>query len=141
MKSVTESQSIDALFDLTIVQKCSPSTKEEPPDLEELEELEDFAKLFKQKRIKLGYTHGDISVALGNLYGNNFSQTTVSRFEALSLSFENMSKLKPILQKWLEDTDANTGQPYLSLIRFRQPRTSIENTVKVSLEMAFQSNP
>jgi hypothetical protein len=25
-----------------------------------------------------------------------------------------MCKLKPILQKWLEDADANTGQPHLS---------------------------
>lgn len=40
---------------------------------------------------------------MGKLYGNDFSQTTISRFEALNLSFKNMCKLKPLLEKWLTD--------------------------------------
>lgn len=44
---------------------------------------------------------------MGKLYGNDFSQTTISRFEALNLSFKNMCKLKPLLEKWLNDA----GQP------------------------------
>ena len=40
---------------------------------------------------------------MGKMYGNDFSQTTISRFEALNLSFKNMCKLKPLLAKWLED--------------------------------------
>lgn len=40
---------------------------------------------------------------MGKLYGNDFSQTTISRFEALNLSFKNMCKLKPLLEKWLHD--------------------------------------
>ena len=51
----------------------------------QLETLEIFAKEFKQKRIKLGYTQGDVGLAIGQLYGNDFSQTTISRFEALNL--------------------------------------------------------
>lgn len=55
---------------------------------------------------------------MGKLYGNDFSQTTISRFEALNLSFKNMCKLKPLLQRWLEDADASmnnpTGAPLLS---------------------------
>jgi len=46
---------------------------------------------------------------MGKLYGNDFSQTTISRFEALNLSFKNMCKLKPLLQKWLEDADSARG--------------------------------
>ena len=46
---------------------------------------------------------GDVGMAMGKLYGNDFSQTTISRFEALNLSFKNMSKLKPLLEKWLSD--------------------------------------
>lgn len=45
----------------------------------ELEELEIFAKQFKQRRIKLGFTQGDVGLAMGKLYGNDFSQTTISR--------------------------------------------------------------
>ena len=48
-------------------------------EMPDLEELEDFAKKFKQKRIKLGFTQGDVGAALGQLHGNDFSQTTVSR--------------------------------------------------------------
>jgi class 2 POU domain transcription factor len=87
-----------------------------PEETTDLEELEQFAKMFKQKRIKLGtflliralslvgerfggfserrqtlsywligywsvtgYTQGDVGLAMGKLYGNDFSQTTISR--------------------------------------------------------------
>merc|ERR1719189_3527197 len=57
------------------------------------DDLESFAKQFKQRRIKLGFTQADVGLALGTLYGNVFSQTTICRFEALQLSFKNMCKL------------------------------------------------
>ncbi len=53
----------------------------------------------------LGFTQHDVGVAMGRLYKNDFSQTTISRFEALNLSFKNMCKLKPLLEKWLADTE------------------------------------
>merc|ERR1719369_34091 len=107
-----------------------------PEENADLEELEKFAKMFKQKRIKLGYTQGDVGLALGKLYGNDFSQTTISRFEALNLSFKNMCKLKPLLEKWLEDADSSlSGQPSMTpstqacvdlIGKRRKKRTSIE---------------
>ena len=59
----------------------------------------------------LGFTQGDVGLAMGKLYGNDFSQTTISRFEALNLSFKNMCKLKPLLHKWLDDADASHNAP------------------------------
>jgi len=50
-----------------------------PEETTDLEELEQFAKTFKQRRIKLGFTQGDVGLAMGKLYGNDFSQTTISR--------------------------------------------------------------
>lgn len=139
---------------LQMPKHMSVPPQEEPSDLEELEQ---FAKAFKQRRIKLGFTQvmkpnrilnleqneakadcsfiaklkescfvskgetnlpsvlacrllrvcafpqGDVGLAMGKLYGNDFSQTTISRFEALNLSFKNMCKLKPLLEKWLSD--------------------------------------
>ena len=119
----------------------------------DLEELEQFAKEFKQRRIKLGYTQGDVGLAMGKMYGNDFSQTTISRFEALNLSFKNMCKLKPLLAKWLEDADSSmnnnsSGGLYCSSLsaadtlgRRRKKRTSIETTVRIALERAFNQNP
>ncbi|CAL4121168.1 unnamed protein product [Meganyctiphanes norvegica] len=120
---------------------------EEPTDLEELEQ---FAKTFKQRRIKLGFTQGDVGLAMGKLYGNDFSQTTISRFEALNLSFKNMCKLKPLLQKWLEDADKTIQDPATlssplsspdAIGRRRKKRTSIETSVRIALERAFLQNP
>lgn len=39
--------------------------------------------------------------------GKVFSQTTICRFEALQLSLKNMCKLRPLLQKWVEEADNN----------------------------------
>ncbi|XP_068126928.1 POU domain, class 2, transcription factor 1 isoform X9 [Hyperolius riggenbachi] len=124
---------------------------EEPSDLEELEQ---FAKTFKQRRIKLGFTQGDVGLAMGKLYGNDFSQTTISRFEALNLSFKNMCKLKPLLEKWLNDaenitTDSGLSSPNIlnspghgmeGLNRRRKKRTSIETNIRVALEKSFLEN-
>ncbi|XP_032844092.1 POU domain, class 2, transcription factor 1 isoform X3 [Tyto alba] len=121
---------------------------EEPSDLEELEQ---FAKTFKQRRIKLGFTQGDVGLAMGKLYGNDFSQTTISRFEALNLSFKNMCKLKPLLEKWLNDAEHLSSDSTLSspsalnspglgvegLNRRRKKRTSIETNIRVALEKSF----
>ncbi|XP_036049752.1 POU domain, class 2, transcription factor 3 isoform X1 [Onychomys torridus] len=126
-----------------------PGGTDEPSDLEELEK---FAKTFKQRRIKLGFTQGDVGLAMGKLYGNDFSQTTISRFEALNLSFKNMCKLKPLLEKWLNDAEsspsdpsANTPSSYPTLGevfgRKRKKRTSIETNIRLTLEKRFQDNP
>ena len=118
-----------------------------PEENMDLEELERFSKLFKQKRIKLGYTQGDVGLAMGKMYGNDFSQTTISRFEALNLSFNNMCKLKPLLQKWLADADGTSTitVPHFNchdlLGKKRKKRTSIENNIRYSLEKAFLQNP
>ncbi|XP_061432789.1 POU domain, class 2, transcription factor 1-like isoform X3 [Lethenteron reissneri] len=125
---------------------------EEPSDLEELEQ---FAKMFKQRRIKLGFTQGDVGMAMGKFYGNDFSQTTISRFEALNLSFKNMCKLKPLLEKWLNDAENMSCDPAVSSPsggydggqgggaggRRRKKRTSIENNIRGALEKSFLENP
>ncbi|KAF5902626.1 POU domain, class 2, transcription factor 1-like isoform X1, partial [Clarias magur] len=115
----------------------------------ELEELEQFAKAFKQRRIKLGFTQGDVGLAMGKLYGNDFSQTTISRFEALNLSFKNMCKLKPLLEKWLNDAENLTSESAVSspsdmspgicegLNRRRKKRTSIDTNIRIALEKSF----
>ncbi|KAK1903023.1 POU domain class 2 transcription factor 1 [Dissostichus eleginoides] len=132
----------------TAPKRLDTPTLEEPSDLEELEQ---FAKTFKQRRIKLGFTQGDVGLAMGKLYGNDFSQTTISRFEALNLSFKNMCKLKPLLEKWLNDAENLTSDQSLSspnalgspgmgiegINRRRKKRTSIETNIRVALENSF----
>ncbi|KAE8621257.1 hypothetical protein XENTR_v10004742 [Xenopus tropicalis] len=137
----------------TTPKRIDTPSLEEPSDLEELEQ---FAKTFKQRRIKLGFTQGDVGLAMGKLYGNDFSQTTISRFEALNLSFKNMCKLKPLLEKWLNDavlenitSDSSLsnqsvlnspGHGMEGLNRRRKKRTSIETNIRVALEKSFLEN-
>ena len=120
----------------------SPSEEESPSN----DDMENFARQFKQRRIKLGFTQADVGLALGTLYGNVFSQTTICRFEALQLSFKNMCKLKPLLQNWLEEADVNSASPTtmdkLAVQgRKRKKRTSIEVTIKGALENHFVHQP
>lgn len=123
---------------------------------ERMQDVERFARNFKRRRISLGFTQCDVGLTMGKLYGNDFSQTTISRFEALNLSFKNMCKLKPLLQKWLDDvsaasersvrvptdgaTNANAAAIAESLARRRKKRTNIDQTVRLALEQFFLQN-
>ncbi|KAK1787547.1 hypothetical protein P4O66_016050, partial [Electrophorus voltai] len=166
--------SLDSHLDmshLSVPKNAGASQQDEPNDLEELEQ---FAKSFKQRRIKLGFTQartpthysqlffqqdlpreldhgGDVGLAMGKLYGNDFSQTTISRFEALNLSFKNMCKLKPLLEKWLSDAENSPSDSMANPTtlpplmegygRKRKKRTSIETNIKLTLEKRFLDNP
>uniref|UniRef100_A0AAA9S7A3 POU domain protein n=2 Tax=Bos TaxID=9903 RepID=A0AAA9S7A3_BOVIN len=153
----TPTRTIAATPIQTLPQSQATPKRIDTPSLEEpsdLEELEQFAKTFKQRRIKLGFTQGDVGLAMGKLYGNDFSQTTISRFEALNLSFKNMCKLKPLLEKWLNDAENLSSDSALSspsalnspgmgiegLNRRRKKRTSIETNIRVALEKSFLEN-
>ncbi|KAG7264400.1 hypothetical protein CRUP_025005 [Coryphaenoides rupestris] len=111
---------------------CSDSEEEENLTTEELEQ---FAKELKHKRITLGFTQADVGQALGNLYGKMFSQTTICRFEALQLSIKNMCKLKPLLQRWLNDAETSDNP------QDRKRRTSLEGTMRAALESYFSKCP
>ncbi|CAG5099001.1 Oidioi.mRNA.OKI2018_I69.XSR.g16161.t2.cds [Oikopleura dioica] len=111
-------------------------------------ELEAFAERFKQRRIKLGVTQADVGQALGKLKipgVGSLSQSTICRFESLTLSHNNMVALKPILQAWLEraenaakakkEADGYTGNEK------KRKRTSIAAPEKRSLEAYFTVQP
>nr|AAA49997.1 XOCT-60 [Xenopus laevis] len=123
---------------------CGPGTEEDGMTLEEMEE---FAKELKQKRVALGYTQGDIGHALGILYGKMFSQTTICRFESLQLTFKNMCKLKPLLEQWLGEAENNDNLQEMihkaqieEQNRKRKMRTCFDTVLKGQLEGHFMCN-
>ena len=121
-----------------------PPTQAPDPDSIEVKYLEEFAASFKQRRIKLGFTQTNVGQALAEVQGTDFSQTTICRFENLQLSFKNAQKLKPILEKWLEEAE-KTGGPHReedqSPERRRKRRTSIGVGAKDTLERHFLAQP
>ena len=94
-------------------------------------DIEAFAKFFKQRRVALGFTQEEVGLALGTLYGNMYSQTTICRFEVLQLSYKKMCSLKVLLEKWLEDATEQVGD---GGVRKRKKRMSINSTMKAVLE-------
>lgn len=121
-------------------------------------ELERFAEHFKQRRIKLGVTQADVGKALAYLKMpgvGSLSQSTICRFESLTLSHNNMVALKPILQSWLERAEEATKQSgkegpeglqcsgILPCSEKKRKRTSIAAPEKRMLEDFFrqQSRP
>ncbi|VDP09926.1 unnamed protein product [Soboliphyme baturini] len=112
-------------------------------------ELEAFAEHFKQRRIKLGVTQADVGKALGNLKlpgVGSLSQSTICRFESLTLSHNNMIALKPILAAWLEQAestikDRNKENGILPNTEKKRKRTSIAAPEKRSLEAYFAVQP
>uniref|UniRef100_A0A4W3JJ71 POU domain protein n=1 Tax=Callorhinchus milii TaxID=7868 RepID=A0A4W3JJ71_CALMI len=84
----------------------------------------------------------------GNIFGGvgSLSQSTICRFESLTLSHNNMIALKPVLQTWLEEAESayrekvNKPEMFNSNERKRK-RTSIAAPEKRSLEAYFAIQP
>ncbi len=122
----------------------STGQQQPDPDSEEVKDLEEFAHTFKMRRIKLGYTQTNVGQALAEVHGTDFSQTTICRFENLQLSYKNAQKLKPILDKWLEEAEKQGVQhkeEEQSPERRRKRRTSIGVGAKETLERHFITQP
>ena len=121
-----------------------PQPQQPEPDSQEVKDLEEFAASFKMRRIKLGFTQTNVGQALAEVHGTDFSQTTICRFENLQLSYKNAQKLKPILEKWLEEAEKQGTQRHeeeSSPERRRKRRTSIGVGAKETLERHFQTQP
>ena len=119
---------------LTPINAASHRLENNPTGPHSAMDIEAFAKFFKQKRISLGFTQEEVGLALGTLYGNMYSQTTICRFEVLQLSFKKMCSLKVLLEKWLEDATEKVGD---GGIRKRKKRMSIDATMKSVLESHY----
>ena len=110
-------------------------------------ELERFAEHFQQRRIKLGLTQADVGKSLAHLNMprvESLCQSTISRFENLTLSHKNMVGLKPILQSWLEkaeDVAKEKAEGGILPNAEKRKRTSIATPENRSLEFYFALQP
>ncbi|KAM6116355.1 POU domain, class 4, transcription factor 3 [Pterocles gutturalis] len=112
-------------------------------------ELEAFAERFKQRRVRLGVTQADVGAALAALKlpgVGSLSQSTICRFESLTLSHNNMTALRPVLQAWLDGAEAAyrdraAGPDLLPGAERKRKRTSIAAPEKRSLEAYFALQP
>ncbi|XP_075571719.1 POU domain, class 4, transcription factor 3 [Pelecanus crispus] len=121
-----------------------PAVPEVQPDPRELEA---FAQRFRQRRVRLGVTQADAGAALAALQlpgVGSLSQSTICRFESLTLSHNNMAALRPALQAWLEAAEAaHRLRPAAPepLAGAKRKRASIAAPEKRSLEACFALQP
>lgn len=84
---------------------CISSTRETSPWQQPIQQI----LINKNFKTNEGVTQADVGKALANLKlpgVGALSQSTICRFESLTLSHNNMIALKPILQAWLEEAEA-----------------------------------
>ncbi|KFO27808.1 POU domain, class 5, transcription factor 2 [Fukomys damarensis] len=82
-----------------------------PEDVSALEkEMEQLAKELRERRLTLGYSQEDVGVAVGAMFGEVLSQTTICRFESQQLSLAKKWKVGPLLKMWLAEVNAKNHQ-------------------------------
>uniref|UniRef100_A0A2K5Q568 POU domain protein n=1 Tax=Cebus imitator TaxID=2715852 RepID=A0A2K5Q568_CEBIM len=137
-----------------------PSTPESPaksephtPSLDEdginLEEIREFAKNFKIRRLSLGLTQTQVGQALTATEGPAYSQSAICRFEKLDITPKSAQKLKPVLEKWLNEAELRNQEGQQNLMEFvggepskkRKRRTSFTPQAIEALNAYFEKNP
>ncbi|KAK7797663.1 hypothetical protein U0070_001863 [Myodes glareolus] len=123
------------------------------PSLDEdginLEEIREFAKNFKIRRLSLGLTQTQVGQALTATEGPAYSQSAICRFEKLDITPKSAQKLKPVLEKWLNEAELRNQEGQQNLMEFvggepskkRKRRTSFTPQAIEALNAYFEKNP
>ncbi|KAI8436579.1 hypothetical protein MSG28_010106 [Choristoneura fumiferana] len=70
-----------------------------------LEEIKEFAKVFKLRRLGLGLTQTQVGQALSVTEGPAYSQSAICRFEKLDITPKSAQKIKPVLERWMKEAE------------------------------------
>ncbi|XP_027252400.1 POU domain, class 6, transcription factor 1 isoform X3 [Cricetulus griseus] len=128
-------------------------SKPHNPSLDEdginLEEIREFAKNFKIRRLSLGLTQTQVGQALTATEGPAYSQSAICRFEKLDITPKSAQKLKPVLEKWLNEAELRNQEGQQNLMEFvggepskkRKRRTSFTPQAIEALNAYFEKNP
>uniref|UniRef100_A0A3B3SYZ9 POU domain protein n=1 Tax=Paramormyrops kingsleyae TaxID=1676925 RepID=A0A3B3SYZ9_9TELE len=128
----------------------SPTVGQLPHSLEgiNLEEIREFAKNFKIRRLSLGLTQTQVGQALTATEGPAYSQSAICRFEKLDITPKSAQKLKPVLEKWLAEAELWNQKGQQNLMEFvggepskkRKRRTSFTPQAIEVLNTYFEKN-
>ncbi|XP_061114627.1 POU domain, class 6, transcription factor 1 isoform X2 [Conger conger] len=129
-----------------LVSKPQPGVAEEEGI--NLEEIREFAKNFKIRRLSLGLTQTQVGQALTATEGPAYSQSAICRFEKLDITPKSAQKLKPVLEKWLAEAELWNQKGQQNLMEFvggepskkRKRRTSFTPQAIEVLNTYFEKN-
>ncbi|KAM9429827.1 POU domain, class 6, transcription factor 1-like isoform 2-T4 [Salvelinus alpinus] len=113
-----------------------------------LEEIREFAKNFKIRRLSLGLTQTQVGQALTATEGPAYSQSAICRFEKLDITPKSAQKLKPVLERWLAEAELWNQKGQQNLMEFvggepskkRKRRTSFTPQAIEVLNIYFEKN-
>ncbi|XP_067385735.1 POU domain, class 6, transcription factor 1 [Emydura macquarii macquarii] len=125
----------------------TPNTGSEEDGIN-LEEIREFAKNFKIRRLSLGLTQTQVGQALTATEGPAYSQSAICRFEKLDITPKSAQKLKPVLEKWLSEAELRNQEGQQNLMEFvggepskkRKRRTSFTPQAIEALNAYFEKN-
>ncbi|KAM3848516.1 POU domain, class 6, transcription factor 1 isoform 2-T4 [Vipera latastei] len=131
-----------------LVSKPQPSNSGSDEDGINLEEIREFAKNFKIRRLSLGLTQTQVGQALTATEGPAYSQSAICRFEKLDITPKSAQKLKPVLEKWLSEAELRNQEGQQNLMEFvggepskkRKRRTSFTPQAIEALNAYFEKN-
>nr|XP_024646323.1 POU domain, class 6, transcription factor 1 isoform X1 [Macaca nemestrina]XP_024646324.1 POU domain, class 6, transcription factor 1 isoform X1 [Macaca nemestrina] len=132
-----------------LVSSLEPHTPSLDEDGINLEEIREFAKNFKIRRLSLGLTQTQVGQALTATEGPAYSQSAICRFEKLDITPKSAQKLKPVLEKWLNEAELRNQEGQQNLMEFvggepskkRKRRTSFTPQAIEALNAYFEKNP
>ncbi|XP_076360950.1 uncharacterized protein LOC143252538 isoform X2 [Tachypleus tridentatus] len=113
-----------------------------------LEEIKDFAKAFKIRRLSLGLTQTQVGQALSATEGPSYSQSAICRFEKLDITPKSAQKIKPVLERWMKEAEERYKNGSTNLTEFigsepskkRKRRTSFSPAAIEVLNKFFENN-
>lgn len=100
---------ITNLSNSSFIDICSEDQTSFDSDGIDLEEIRRFAKAFKLRRLALGLTQTQVGQALSVTRGPAYSQSAICRFEKLDITPKSASKIKPVLEKWMQEAEIKYG--------------------------------
>uniref|UniRef100_A0A182JUQ8 POU domain protein n=1 Tax=Anopheles christyi TaxID=43041 RepID=A0A182JUQ8_9DIPT len=71
----------------------------------DLDDIKEFAKAFKLRRLSLGLTQTQVGQALSVTEGPAYSQSAICRFEKLDITPKSAQKIKPVLERWMKEAE------------------------------------
>ncbi|KAK2706094.1 POU domain, class 6, transcription factor 2-like [Artemia franciscana] len=147
MMAPPPSQSPDSTEDLG--QPTINQTNAHIVDGVDLEEIKEFAKAFKMRRMSLGLTQTQVGQALSAAAGPAYSQSAICRFERLDITPKSAQKIRPVLEKWMKEAEEKFLKGRRDLVEFvrlpglnkiRKRRTSFSPEAVALLSQYFEIN-
>ncbi|KAL4222562.1 POU domain [Mactra antiquata] len=124
------------------------STESTTVDGINLDEIKEFAKQFKIRRLSLGLTQTQVGQALSATEGPAYSQSAICRFEKLDITPKSAQKIKPVLERWMAEAEERYKNGMQNLTEFigsepskkRKRRTSFTPQALELLNKFFERN-